>query len=120
MAETEHPSSPEDAGGATPDPSTILQIGMGFWPSKALLSAVELQVFTVLREGPRTGDELAERLGLRSRAVYDFLDGLVALGLLDREGTGAEGRYANTRDTAVFLDANSPAYLGGILEMANA
>ena len=52
--------------------------------------------------------------------MFDFLDGLVAVGLLEREGSGETGRYANTRDTSVFLDTNSPHYIGGILEMANA
>jgi hypothetical protein len=28
------------------DPSQIMQVGMGFWASKTLLSAVELQLFT--------------------------------------------------------------------------
>jgi SAM-dependent methyltransferase len=59
-------------------------------------------------------------LGLGSRATYDFLDGLVAMHLLERDGAGAEGRYANTVDTATFLDADKPTYIGGILEMANA
>jgi len=67
-----------------------------------------------------TGEDIAERIGLHPRGTYDFLDTLVALGLLEREGDGLAGRYANTPDTAVFLDKNSPAYLGGILEMANA
>ncbi len=30
------------------DPSHIMQVGMGFWPSKTLLSAVELELFTQL------------------------------------------------------------------------
>ena len=30
------------------DPSHIMQVGMGFWPSKTVLSAVELQLFTHL------------------------------------------------------------------------
>jgi hypothetical protein len=51
--------------------------------------------------------------------LYDFLDALVALGLLDREGDGPTARYRNTPDTAVFLDKASPAYLGGMLEMAS-
>src|SRR4051794_27580082 len=108
------------AEAALPDPSAIMQIGMGFWPSKALLSAVELQLFTVLGSGPATAAEIGDRLELRSRAVCDFLDGLVALRLLDREGSGETARYANTSETAVFLDTNSPQYIGGILEMANA
>ena len=103
-----------------PSPEKILQIGMGFWASKALLSAVELGLFTILAEGSRTGAELEALLGLHPRATADFLDALVALDLLDRDGDGADGRYRNTPATAQFLDRASPAYVGGILEMANA
>ena len=102
------------------DPSHILQIGSGFWPSKVLLSAVELELFTQLGSEAFTGEEIGDRLGLHPRAIWDFLDGLVALGLLDREGDGRTARYRNTPDTAVFLDKNSPEYIGGVLEMFNA
>jgi SAM-dependent methyltransferase len=102
------------------DPSHLLRTGMGFFTSKTLLSAVELHLFTLLGTGPLTGAEIAGRLQLRSRAVFDFLDGLVALRLLEREGSGAEARYANTPETALFLDMRSPRYIGGILEMSNA
>lgn len=105
---------------ATPDPSAILQIAFGFWPAKTLLSAVELGLFSVLAEGALTGGQIEQRLGLGSRATYDFLDGLVALHMLEREGSGPTARYGNTRDTAVFLDANSSSYIGGIMEMAGA
>jgi precorrin-6B methylase 2 len=103
-----------------PSPELILQIGMGFFASKALLSAVELGLFTQLRDGGLTADEIAERLGLHERSRCDFLDALVSLGLLDRDGNGAGSVYRNTPDTGLFLDKQSPAYLGGILEMANA
>ena len=102
------------------DPSHILQIGSGFWPSKVLLSAVELELFTQLGSEAFTGEEIGDRLCLHPRAIWDFLDGLVALGLLDRDGDGHAARYRNTQDTAVFLDKNSPQYVGGILEMFNA
>jgi len=109
------------ATGATVlDPSLIMQVGMGFWPSKTLLSAVELGLFTRLGSDSRTGEDIAEQLDLRSRAVYDFLDGLVALRLLERDGHGPQACYRNTPETALFLDQTSPAYIGGILEMANA
>ena len=101
-------------------PAHILDVGMGFWSSKALLSAVELGVFTALARGPKTGPELQQALGLHPRATYDFLDALVALDLLDRQGNGADGLYGNTPATAAFLDRGSPNYVGGILEMANA
>ena len=101
-------------------PDHILQIGMGFWASKTLLSAVELGLFTQLADRPMTGPELEKALELHPRATYDFLDALVSLGLLEREGAGADGRYSNTPATALYLDRHSPQYIGGILEMAGA
>jgi hypothetical protein len=102
------------------DPSQIMQVGMGFWGSKTLLSAVELELFTKLGRESMTGPQLGEALGLHARAIPDFPDALVALGLLDRDGEGSGAAYRNTDATAVFLDKASPAYIGGILEMANA
>jgi SAM-dependent methyltransferase len=102
------------------DPSHIMQVGMGFWPSKTVLSAVELQLFTRLGSEAMTGEEIGEQLGLHPRAIYDFLDTLVALRLLERDGEGSDARYRNTAETAAFLDKGSPTYIGGILEMSNA
>lgn len=102
------------------DPSHIMQVGMGFWPSKTVLSAVELELFTQLGAEALTGEEIGDRVGLSERAIYDFLDTLVALRFLDRDGEGTEARYRNTSESAAFLDKRSPAYLGGILEMCNA
>jgi predicted O-methyltransferase YrrM len=96
-----------------------MQVGMGFFGSKTLLSAVELELFSRLGDG-MTAAQLAKDLGLDDRAVPDFPDALVALQLLEREGDGSDGVYRNTETTALFLDKASPAYVGGILEMANA
>ena len=63
-----------------------MQVGMGFWGSKTLLSAVELELFTKLGGDGMTATQIAEALGLDARAIPDFPDGLVALDLLDREG----------------------------------
>jgi hypothetical protein len=108
------------SGAAELSPAPILQLGMAFWGSKALLSAVELELFTALRDGPRTGAELERVLGLHPRATRDFLDALVALRMLDRDGAGAGARYRNTPEAARFLVKGEPTYVGGILEMANA
>jgi hypothetical protein len=97
-----------------------MEVGLGFWPAKTLLSAVELGLFTKLGSNSMTGRELQEQLGLSARANPDFFDALVALRLLDRDGDGPDARYRNTEETAVFLDRNSPGYIGGFLEMANA
>jgi hypothetical protein len=101
-------------------PARIMEVGMAFWPSKTLLSAVELDVFTTLGKGAKTGAELQQALGLHARANPDFFDTLVALGFLQRDGDGPAGRYRNTDETGLFLDKASPAYMGGFLEMANA
>ena len=101
------------------DPAHIMQVGTGFWAAKTLLSAVELELFTHLGDGAASASELELTLGLHPRATHDFLDTLVALGLLRREGDAPGARYANTPDTAAFLDKNSPSYIGGILEMMN-
>jgi hypothetical protein len=105
---------------AAPAPDRILEVGMAFWSSKTLLSAVELGLFSLLGQAPLTGAAIERRLGLHPRATADFLDALVAIGLLDRHGDGTEARYANTAETAAFLDRASPDYVGGLLEMANA
>jgi hypothetical protein len=47
-------------------PDYIMQIGLGFWASKTLLSAVELGVFTALGQRPKTGAELSRRLQLQT------------------------------------------------------
>lgn len=99
-----------------PSPERIMQLGFGFWGSKALLSAVELGVFTELARGPLEGETLAIRLGLHARSYRDFFDALVALGLLERR----RHLYSNTPDTDLLLDRAKPSYVGGILEMANA
>ena len=78
------------------DPSHIMQVGTGFWASKTLLSAVELQLFTHLASGAMTGEEIGQRVGLHPRAISDFLDTLVALSFLERDGSGGKGRYRNT------------------------
>jgi hypothetical protein len=109
-----------DRSQAAVTPARILEVGLAFWPSKTLLSAVELGVFSELANGALSGAELEARLGLHPRATADFLDALVAIGMLEREGLGPSARYANTPETAAFLDRASPAYVGGILEMANA
>src|SRR4051812_33208426 len=97
-------------------PDHILQLGLGFWGSKTLLSAVELGVFSELAGGPLSRETLVQRLALHQRSARDFLDALVALGMLDREND----QYANTPATELFLDRRKPSYIGGLLEMANA
>ena len=98
-----------------PSPEHILQTGLGFWASKTLLSAVEMEVFTELAKHPEDLESLTGRLGLHPRSAADFFDSLVALGFLERN----DGVYSNTPSTDLFLDKKKPTYVGGMLEMAN-
>ena len=97
-------------------PEQIMQLGLGFWGSKTLLSAVEIGLFTELAKGSLSFETLSERLMLHPRSARDFLDALVALGMLERDGDW----YSNTPETDLFLDRAKPSYVGGMLEMANA
>jgi hypothetical protein len=98
-----------------PTPENIMQVGLGFWSSKVLLSAIELELFTELARRPGGLAEIQDRLSLHPRGARDFLDALVALGFLERR----DGEYHNSPATDLYLDKSKKSYIGGILEMAN-
>src|SRR6266478_4592773 len=102
------------------DPGQILQTAFAFWSSKVLLTAVEIGVFAQLGQRRVTGAELDRELELHPRGISDFFDALVAMKFLDREGDGPSAKYFNTPEGALYLDRNSPRYVGGILVMLNA
>src|SRR5436305_15058743 len=81
-------------------PERILQLAFGFRAAKALMCAVELDLFTVLSEEPLAGGRLVERLNINARSATDFFDVLVALGLLHCDHLG---RYLNTAECALYL-----------------
>jgi len=101
-------------------PARLLQVGTGFWPAQVLLSAVALDLFTMIGDRALTAAELGDALKLHERGRRDFFDALVALKFLERDGNGASARYRNGAETATFLDKSKPSYIGGILEMAQA
>ena len=98
---------------ASPGPDRILEIGHAFRASKTLLSAVELGIFTALAEGPLDLEALRQQVGMHARGARDFLDALVALGMLNRQ---ADGCYCNSPETDRYLDRTKPTYIGGLLE----
>ena len=112
---TQSTAGTQSLPGNIPTPEHIIQTGLGFWASKTLLSAIELELFTELARHPLPLNELRGRLGLHPRSARDFFDALVALGFLNR----IDGKYHNTPETDLFLDKSKPTYVGGILDMCN-
>lgn len=90
----------------------ILRLGNAFCDAQALLTAVELGLFTVLREGGLSAEEIRQRLELHGRGLSDWLDLLVALGLLEREGD----RFRNGVGADRHLVRGAQSYVGGFLE----
>lgn len=102
------------------DSSRIMQVGLGFWASKTLLAATKLEIFTLLgQDGALTVEEVRQRAGLHGYGLRDFLDSLLSMGFLEREGSGTDATYRNTPETAFFLDKTQSDYLGSFLTMAN-
>lgn len=102
-----------------PDPSSIMQVGLGFWASKTLLVATKLGLFTLLDKGALTPEQIRVSLRLHGQNLLDFLDALFSLGFLIRQGVGSGAKYRNTPETEAFLVKGKSQYIGGFLEMAN-
>jgi precorrin-6B methylase 2 len=100
-----------------PSPKSILDIGCGYRASKVLLSAIELDIFTIVSERPLDAAALARRIAIHDRGARDFFDALVALGFLLRDD---EGRYAATAETGFYLDRRKPDYIGAMFEQYSA
>src|SRR5262245_22186970 len=94
----------------------IIALAYSFREAKVLLSAVELGVFDALADGPLALETLRQRICLHPRGARDFLDALVALGLLDRD---TQGRYSNTIASKQHLVTEKPGYVGGLLQHLN-
>jgi len=101
-------SRPSLSGRLSPVP--ILQAATGFWASQALLTAVELRVFTILFQGPKSASEVAEAVSADPAAMESLLDANCAIGFLERHGD----RYKNSDVANAFLVESVP---GNYVEM---
>ena len=80
--------------------------------SEAIKSAIELEIFTAIGQGNATSAMIAKRCHASERGVRILCDFLVIHGFLTKQGTS----YSLTADSAVFLDRQSPAYIGSAIE----
>ena len=79
-----------------------------YWQSKILLTALRLDLFTVLADQALSAAALATRLGAAERGLTILLDALVALGLLVKQ----DHHYANTPFASTALDRSKPSFCG--------
>ncbi|WP_340537585.1 methyltransferase [Nocardioides sp. GXZ039] len=92
----------------------LMELATGFWASKTLAAAHEMDLFSSLsRDGETTAAALAEREGIEQRPAEMLLTGCASLGLL--EGTG--GRYRNSALAEEYLVRGKPYYFGGFVQM---
>ena len=101
---------------AHPTADRIEQVAFGFMASKVLFSAIEFGLFSELAKGPLDAEALKARLGLHPRSATDFLDALVALGMLER----LDECYSNTAESDFYLDRAKSSYIGNYFELWNA
>jgi hypothetical protein len=97
----------------------LLKIHMLYWPSQAVLTAVELDLFTTLGDQCLTAKKLSEKLGITQRCSYDFFDALVALRFLKRVGNGKEASYCNFDGMAKMLDKKHGFMIEGYKSWSN-
>ena len=75
-------------------------------------AAIELSVFTRIAEGNKTPAAIASATGSAERGIRILCDTMTVLGFLAKRGN----EYSLADDTALFLDQNSPAYLGSMID----
>jgi O-methyltransferase domain/Dimerisation domain len=102
-----------DAGNGPVTPDTIQRLQAGVAPALAMLAGMQLGVFTQLADAPLTGGEIAARLGVLEDRLSRLLYALVVSGMLEV----VDDRFANTPETAAFLVAGRPGYLGATHEL---
>lgn len=81
----------------------VLRLARNFMESRILLTAAELDLFTLLGDAAFPACEIAERIGADVRALTVLLDALAAMGLLVKE----EGAYRTVASLSPILSATS-------------
>lgn len=86
-----------------PSREQVLRFGAGVLDSRVLLAALEARLFEVLGERSMMAPEICDHLDTSLGSVHDFLDTMVALGMLRRVGEGPEdSEYRSTADPVVL------------------
>ena len=95
-----------------PTPQRFFDAINAYQQTEAMKAAIELELFTAIAEGNTTPATIAGRCQAAERGVRILCDFLTIHGFLTKEGS----HYGLAPDSALFLDGQSPAYLGGAIE----
>jgi 2-polyprenyl-3-methyl-5-hydroxy-6-metoxy-1,4-benzoquinol methylase len=95
-----------------PTPERFFNAINAYEQTEAMKAAVELEIFTAIAEGNTTAATIAKRCRAAERGVRTLCDFLTIHGFVTKEGA----RYGLAPDSALFLDRNSPEYIGGAIE----
>ena len=94
-----------------PDTVRLQGITKGFWESAALMSAVELGVFTAIAHGHNSVSTLATEIGIEPINAERLLTALTAMTLITRQ----DDEFTNADDVQRFLVEDSSAYAGACM-----
>jgi len=76
-----------------PPPLQMLQLISGFWVSRCLYIAAKLGIPDLLKDGPKSADELANASGTHAPSLFRVLRALAAIDVLTQTG---DRRFGNT------------------------
>ena len=95
-----------------PSPELFFDTLIAYQRTAAIRAAVELEIFTAIAEGNTRASEIAERCGAAERGARILCDYLTLNGFLTKQ----DGHYGLTQESALFLNKQSPAYVGAAVE----
>src|ERR1700690_2578753 len=95
-----------------PSPQRFFDSINAYQQTDAIKAAIELEIFTAIAEGNSTAATIAKRCKATERGVRILCDFLTIHNFLTKNGA----EYSLTPESALFLNRNSPAYMGGAIE----
>lgn len=93
-----------------PDPAILLRALTAYQLPMALKGAIELEIFTHIAAGATTAAQIAPLCKSSEKGVRVLCDYLTVNGFLVKKN----GQYGLAPETGIFLDKNSPAYMGSV------
>ncbi len=92
-------------------PESIRNFINHFQKSRVLLSAFELDIFTILDKSAKTSGEVAKKIRADERATDRLMNAVVAIGFLEKRN----GKFKNTKEASDFLVKGKPEYMSGLM-----